>query len=130
MNNLKAFAMGQANRGKTRMVFDWDKAARLIKENNATTASAGLHSDWEYTGGEILVDGKPDLESYTYLASTWATSELKINGEVFNCFKMEPETPGWDENTKWPQSALDILNGKSLKRKAIKKKIHQKSAKK
>ena len=34
MNNLKAFAMGQANRGKTRMVFDLDKAARLIKENN------------------------------------------------------------------------------------------------
>ena len=32
MNTLSAFAMGAANRGKELMVFDWDKAAKLIKK--------------------------------------------------------------------------------------------------
>ena len=33
------------------MVFDWNKAAQIIKERGATNASAGLSGDWEYTGG-------------------------------------------------------------------------------
>ena len=32
MKTLDAFAMGQANRFKEPMVFDWHKAARLIKD--------------------------------------------------------------------------------------------------
>ena len=32
MNTWMAFAMAEASRDKERMVFDWDKAARLIKE--------------------------------------------------------------------------------------------------
>ena len=110
MNTLAAFAIGEANRHRTRMVFDWDKAARLIKERNGTEARAGLAGDWEYTGGIIFSDGKPDMESYTYLASTWATPELEIDGDLMDCFLMESETPGWDEETKWPESALVILS--------------------
>lgn len=34
MDTLLAFEMGRANRGKELMVFDWDKAATIIKENN------------------------------------------------------------------------------------------------
>lgn len=110
MDTFRALAIGEANRGKEPMVFDWDKAARLIKKNNAKSASAGLESDWEYTGGSIFEDGKPDLKSYTYLASTWATPQLILDdGEYIECFRMKSEVPDWDENTKWPQSALDIL---------------------
>lgn len=91
------------------MVFDWDKAARLIKERNARSASAGLRNDWEWTGGTIFVDGKPDKESYTYLASTWATPELLIDGETIDCWRYANETPDWNHETKWPESALALL---------------------
>ncbi len=110
MNSMAAFAMGEANRGKELMVFDWEKAALLIKENGFKDACAGLFSDWEYTGGNIFRDGKPNYNDYTYLASTWATPEIEIDGETYDCYKMQSETDNWDSYTKWPQSALDILN--------------------
>ncbi|GFN32501.1 hypothetical protein [Paenibacillus xylaniclasticus] len=99
MNTWGAFMLGEANRGREMMVFDWDKAARLIKERNANSVSAGLSGDWEWTGGIIFKDGKPNYNSYTYLASTWATPELEIDGEYFDCYLMESET-SWDEDTK------------------------------
>lgn len=110
MNTWSAFIMGEANRDKELMVFDWDKAARLIKESGCEYASAGLRSDWEYTGGCIFSDGKPCMDDYTYLASTWAVPELCFNGETVECYKMQSETPGWHHGTKWPESALEILN--------------------
>lgn len=112
MDTMSAFAMGQANRGKPLMVFDWDKAAQLIRERGAKRASAGLSGDWEYTGGSIFRDGKPvpGEDTYVYLASTWATPELDIDGEVIDCFRMQDQSPGWDSNTYWPESALAILN--------------------
>ena len=111
MDTFMAFAMGNANRGKELMVFDWDKAARLIKERNPEHASAGLRSDWEYTGGTIYENGKPVIDDYTYLASTWAVPELDLDGYVVECYRMEHEVPEWGSKTKWPQSALDILSG-------------------
>lgn len=112
MDTLSAFAMGQAYRGKPMMVFDWNKAAALIVEHKATAASAGLSGDWEWTGGSILTDGKPTPEgdTYTYLASPWATPELEIDGDFINCFVMEEAANGWDAKTYWPESALAILN--------------------
>lgn len=112
MDTMNAFMMGETNRHKELKVFDWDKAAQLIKENGFKDASAGLAGDWEYTGGEIFTDGKPNMDDYTYLASTWATPEIEIDGEVYDCYKMESETPNWDSHTKWPKSALDIINQK------------------
>ena len=109
MDTMSAFLRGEANRGKELMVFDWDKAAKLIKESGLKDASAGLQSDWEYTGGNIFENGKPNMEDYTYLASTWATPEIEIDGDIQDCFKMQSEVPDWDSLTKWPRSALDIL---------------------
>lgn len=111
MDTLSAFAKGEANRGKELMVFDWDKAARLIKERKAMNASAGLSGDWEYTGGDILENGipVPEDETYVYLSSTWATPELEINGEIIDCYRMESETDGWGSNTYWPETARKIL---------------------
>lgn len=112
MDTMSAWAMGQANCGKELMVFDWDKAATIIKERNAKEASAGLAGDWEYTGGDILDNGKPVAkeETYTFLASTWATPELAIGSDIIDCYKMQSEVPDWSSDTYWPQSALDILN--------------------
>jgi hypothetical protein len=113
MDSMMAFVMGEANRGKDLMVFDWDKAARIIKERGATSASAGLSGDWGYTGGEIFSDGKPNTEDYTYLASTWAVPELDIDGDIIDCFIMEGEVPEeWGKDfpeIKWPESALKEL---------------------
>lgn len=110
MNSWVAFMMGQASCGKEKMIFDWDKAARLIKERKPECASAGLRDDWGCTGGTIYEDGKPVMDDYTYLASTWAVPELNMDGDIMECFRMEHEVPGWDSDTKWPKSALDILS--------------------
>lgn len=111
MNNLQAFANGEANRGKPLMVFDWDKAAYLIKELKPNNVSAGLRGDWEYTGGCIFSDGKPvpREDTYVYLASTWAIPEIEIDVSVFPCWKYAEGT-GWDADTYWPKSALSILD--------------------
>ena len=113
MDSISAFARGMAARaaGSPLMVFDWDKAARRIKESGATHASAGLAGDWEWTGGEILRDGKPvdKGDTYTYLASIWATPELELDGVREDCWLLADKTPGWTSETYWPESALTIL---------------------
>lgn len=109
MNTTAAFAMGRMNRGHELMVFDWDKAARLIREYQPKYADAYLYSDREWTGGTIYIDNKPVFDDYTYLASTWATPMLDMDGVDIECYKMQHEVPEWDSDTKWPASALTIL---------------------
>ena len=108
MDTLLAYAINRMSQGNELMVFDWDKAAKLIVEKRPCVASAGLRDDWEWTGGVIYSDGKPDKESYTYLASKWAVPELIMDGEVTPCYVMESQTE-WNAETKWPKSALEIL---------------------
>lgn len=107
MDTMNAFTRGEANRGREPMVFDWDRAAEIIKERGAIKASAGLSEDWEWTGGTILENGVPVPadETYTYLSSTWATPELCVDGETMECYKMQSDMPGWDSSTYWPDSA-------------------------
>jgi hypothetical protein len=109
MDTLSAFARGEANRGKDLMVFDWVKAAKMIKEHGVKDAYAGLQSDWEYTGGIILDCGKIPTESCTYLASTWAIPEIEIDGEKYDCYIMQPDRPDWDSGTFWPDEAKKIM---------------------
>lgn len=111
MDTFTAFARGSANRDKELMVFDWDRAAEIIKERQPKYASAGLAGDWEWTGGTIFEDGREIIDNYAYLASTWATPELNIDGEIYDCYKMQSEVPEWNSSTKWPESALKILKG-------------------
>lgn len=112
MDTMSAFMMGVINRGKEPKVFDWDKAAQILRERKAQYAEAGLLDDWECTGGTILEDGKPVKNSYTYLASKWATPALELeDGETIECYRMQSEVPIWDAHTRWPKSALAIFNG-------------------
>lgn len=46
MDTMQAFMMGEMNRGNERMIFDWDKAARIIAERKPKEAMAGLRGDW------------------------------------------------------------------------------------
>ena len=111
MDTSKAFAMGEANRGKELKVFDWDLAVKIIKDNNIKNATAGLATDMEYTSDAILKDGKPCEDIFAYLSSTWATPILLDNDtyEEYDCFIMEGETE-YDSDTVWPDSALKLLN--------------------
>jgi hypothetical protein len=102
---------GMSNRDNRSRTFDWNKAAQLIKERQPEVAEAGLSGDWDYTGGPIYRDGLPDTESYTYLESTWATPTLILDGEEIECWSYFDECD-FDAHTKWPESALEILNGK------------------
>lgn len=91
-------------------VFDWDKAAALIKEHGCTEADAGLMEDWFWTATTILEDGKPERNEFGYLASTWATPVLNIGDAYYECYKRQEDAPDWDAHTSWPESALKILN--------------------
>ncbi len=114
MDTFSAFARGMANQGKPMKVFDWAEAARLIKKHQPQEAVAGLSGDMEYTSGTIYADGKIVEDSYTYLASNWATPCLELDGEHHNCYVMEDETE-WDAETKWPPEARAILEGSDEK---------------
>lgn len=110
MDTLKAFEKLQdaRRRGATGRVFDWDKAALILRERKPLEASAGLHGDMEWTGGYIWKDGKPFLDDYTYLLSLWAIPILVIGDEEIECWK---NTDGclWSSGTKWPESAMKII---------------------
>ena len=108
MRTELAFALGELYRGNEQMVFDWNRAAEIIRKSGCKEARAGLESDWEWTGDYIFKDGKPFFEGSTYLASTWARPQLEIDGELTDCYKIKNETPGWHSDTKWPESALKI----------------------
>ena len=113
MNTLDAFVRSAAARGNEHKVFDWNRAAYLIRESGVSDAYAGLSEDWEWTGDCIFRDGEPvpEDEAMTFLSSNWATPELVIgNGETTDCYLMQSQLPDWDAETYWPQSALDILN--------------------
>lgn len=116
MDTIKAFMMGQqaSRSGAKMMVFDWEKAAKLILLNSPKWASAGLQSDWEYTGGTIYEDGQPISDSYTYLMSNWAKPEINMDGQIQECWiyvEDLPEGEHWDSATVWPALALKILRG-------------------
>lgn len=114
MNSIGAIMLGMLNRGCEMRVFDWDKAARLILERKPSCAIAGLSTDMEWTSGIIYEDGEAISNSYTYLSSTWAKPVLILDDEEeIDCYVMESDTE-WDANTKWPQSAINILlNGQT-----------------
>jgi hypothetical protein len=112
MDTTSAAALGKANRGSRERVFDWDTAARKIKEVKPGVASAGLQSDWEWTGGDIYRDGNPvpREDTYTYLCSNWAIPELSMDDEIEECWIWIDESPNWGSDTYWPASAISILH--------------------
>ena len=108
MDTRIAYAMALQHKGEEHKIFDWDKAARIIKERKPRVAWAGLRWDWEYTGGKIYANGNPVFDGDHYLGSNWAVPELQIDDEIIECYVMASQT-NFGPETIWPQSALDIL---------------------
>lgn len=101
--------MIREERGGVR-VFDWNKAAEIIRDRKPTLAEAGLEGDWAYTGGVIYEDGEIIKDSYTYLASDWAVPTLVLNDEEsVECWVYMDESD-FNHDTKWPECAITILN--------------------
>ena len=109
MNTLHAFYINQSTPDGHEKVFDWDKAAKIIKEEQPESAYAGLAEDWEWTSGIIYENSKPIKNKYTYLASRWATPVLILDDKEIECYQPD-EYHGWNADTKWPESALKILS--------------------
>ena len=98
-------------------VFDWNGAARRIAQIRPAVAVAGLREDMGATCGLIWEHDMPQKGNYTYLCSEWATPVLVWatredieNGveHVEECWVFKKDSV-WNEHTKWPKSALDIL---------------------
>lgn len=104
------------SKGEEQNVFDWTRAAEIIKDRDIKNASAGLAEDWDMTNGQILVNGKPKgkNKSNIFLGSTWATPVLVIGDEIIPCYRLESDTPGWNSITHWPEEALAILGFNSI----------------
>ena len=97
-------------------VFDWNKAATIIKENRPDVATAGLAEDWFWTGCEVYNsdDGIVSIED-GHLCSIWATPILLLEFEnrgdmTEECWCYEDEHPDWDAKTRWPEEALNKFN--------------------
>ena len=102
--NRRAIAEGARPR-----VFDWNKAAEMIRDKEAKYAEAGLGGDWGNTGGVIFNDGHIVTDEYTYLKSNWAEPQIMLDGNnPIPCW-VYADTVSWDAHTKWPDSAKDIL---------------------
>ena len=99
-------------------VFDWIRAAQIIREKKPRTAEAGLEEDWSCTAGMIWENGKPvpKDETYTYLSSTWATPILMLDGdEEIKCWVLEDGDNNphhFDEHTYWPEEAKKLIETK------------------
>lgn len=87
-------------------VFDYEKAARLIREHQSEYATAYLAEDGGETYGVIYKDGKAVLDSDAFLRSTWATPVIIIDFEVIECWK---KVEGNDYPIDWTPEALAIL---------------------
>lgn len=102
-------AQAAATSGARMRVFDWIKAAQLIKERNPEEVYAGLGEDWENTSGVIYRSGHPTpLSGCAYLSSIWATPKIDIDCDIIDCWRYEDET-GWNARTHWPEEAKAIL---------------------
>ena len=96
-------------------VFDWDKAARIIKANGYKDVRAGLSEDWFWTGGGILEDGNiVDEELFRcWVHSPWDTPVIRVYSEDGE--KCHTEYPCFRETSDdyipehWPESARKIL---------------------
>lgn len=91
-------------------VFDWVKAANIIKENPDKCYHAGLLEDWGYTSDIIWAYHKPYKHSGVYLSSQWATPVITAaDGSYVECWVYAKDRPNWDAETYFPKEAREIL---------------------
>lgn len=111
MDTADAFRLARAARarGDAFRGFDWETAARLIKERKPKCAEAGLEGDWDCTGGVIYQDGKTVTDSYAFLSSNWAIPQLDLDGERIDCWVVLTDPKSFNPTELWPVAAIEIL---------------------
>lgn len=92
-------------------IFNWLKAAQLIKAKGCDSAIAFLQNDRYHTAGFIFLDGEivSRSDSTAYLASEVDEPVIEIAGEVISCGIEESDSPGWSLETWWPDEAVEVL---------------------
>jgi hypothetical protein len=98
-------------------IFDWDKAARLIKEKKPKMpVLAGIKEDWHYTFGAIYDNGEIINDSSPWTYSNLYTPQMVINREFIECwiYAKEELIFSKDELNHWTESAINILNGNDI----------------
>jgi hypothetical protein len=112
---VEGFTTTRAMNNNPTKALDWDKASEIIKKTYKKhpdlIVEAGLQGDWAYTGGVIFRNGNPVVDEYTFLASKWAIPCLIFiydgeEQEAIDCFEEEER---FNSDSKWPESALQIL---------------------
>jgi len=100
------------------MVFDWHKAASIIKNRTPQQASVGLYSDLgytqggrgrsnstsvfaEFTGGHLYFNGAPVKmeDAHSFLVRSRSVPEIEVDGAVEECVIERSKTPGWGQTT-------------------------------
>lgn len=109
LNTVKAmFQFGHISKDKCDMVFDWEKAAQIIKDTRPYIAYAQLEEDWEKETRKIYQGGIP-VYSETVHSQKYRPMLVVNSEKPIPCFKMEYDTNGMEP---WPTRALNILEGK------------------
>ena len=111
MDTIKAIQLAELSSGIENKVFDWVKAANIIKENPNKNWNAGLSCDLEWTGGRIWDADKKNIDnnSYTFLSSNWAIPVIyDDSGLEIECYVKATETE-YGEETRYPKEFMDIL---------------------
>lgn len=94
-------------------VFDWDRAAALIKATGAQTALAGIDKDWLSSSDSIFDDGRARVDS---ACQAWTENPnmspcLELDGKRMPCFKemWVSDITVADRRAIWPGRSAEIL---------------------
>jgi len=119
--NTDAYTNNRSN-PKFLKIFDWLKAAKIMKENNIQNASIGLGVTLDNTI-PILQNGKPiKIKGDVFLPCDHSPVLINNdNGEIMNCFfsineqDLEynaiygPSSTKLTNESGWPKGAIDII---------------------
>lgn len=94
-------------------VFDWDRAAALIKATGARTALAGIDKDWVSSSDSIFEDGRARADS---ACQAWTENPamspcLVLDGKRISCYKemWAGDISLADRKAIWPGRSAEAL---------------------
>ena len=95
-----------------KMVFDWEKAAEVLRERQPVAASVSFIGKHERTEPVLIYrDGEPTPDPRTFCPyDAFDKPTLLIDGDEIECFRLENTITTWAIDEYWPESARRILN--------------------
>lgn len=96
---LGASAVATKPIGKTKYM-NWKKVQQIVDKNPNSVIYAGLQEDWNNTSGLIFARGEY-YDGYVYVASSWATPIVDVDGEEIECWTYEKTKEGSGRPSWW-----------------------------